>query len=121
MANRRVTIWRYAKTDGTWKYHKPTYGRNNKIKPEDGTYYIRWRNGTKMEWQRCHNAANAEEACRRREAMLTAQEYGIVPPGCAMRVPERDCLLHILWNRTWSEQSDSEADSSRLTFPNLSS
>ena len=79
MANRRVTIWRYAKTDGTWKYHKPTYGRNNKIKPEDGTYYIRWRNGKKMEWQRCHNAANAEEACRRREAMLTAQAYGIVP------------------------------------------
>ena len=80
MANRRVTIWRYAKTDGTWKYHKPTYGRNNKIKPEDGTYYIRWRNGTKMEWQRCHSAASAEEACRRREAMLTAQAYGIVPP-----------------------------------------
>ena len=31
MANRRVTIWRYAKIDGKWKYHKPNYGRNNKI------------------------------------------------------------------------------------------
>jgi len=78
MANRQVTIWRYAKTDGAWKYHKPTYGRNNKIKPEGGAYYIRWRNGSKMEWQRCHSAANAEQVCRRCQSMLTAQAYGIV-------------------------------------------
>ena len=36
MANKRVKIWRYAKNDGKWKYLKPTYGRNNKIKLEEG-------------------------------------------------------------------------------------
>jgi len=35
MANRRVTIWRYTKSEEKWKYVKPTYCRNNKIKPEE--------------------------------------------------------------------------------------
>jgi hypothetical protein len=80
MANRRVTIGRYAKIDSKWHYVKPTYGRNHQIRAEEGSYYIRWRNGSKMEWQRCHNPVSAEQECRRREAMLTAQAYGIVPP-----------------------------------------
>ena len=29
---------------------------------------------------RCHSAVNAEQACWLREAILTAQAYGIVPP-----------------------------------------
>jgi hypothetical protein len=80
MANRRVSIWRYTKVNGVWRYVKPTYSRNNKIKPEDGTYYVRWREGRKTHWQRCHSPQSAEQACRRREALLTAQAYGIVAP-----------------------------------------
>jgi hypothetical protein len=42
MANRKASIWTYKKVDGRWKYCKPLYGRNNKIKPEPGVaYYIR--------------------------------------------------------------------------------
>ena len=80
MANRRVSIWRYAKIDGKWKYVKPTYGRNHKIKLEAGTYYVRWRNGKKMEWHRCHSPVGAEQECRRREARLTAEAFDIVAP-----------------------------------------
>jgi len=36
MANRKASIWLYAKVDGKWKYRRPAVGRNNKIKPEDG-------------------------------------------------------------------------------------
>lgn len=87
MANRRVSIWRYTKIEGQWRYVKPTVGRNNKIKPEAGTYYIRWREGSKTQWQRCHSPVNAEDACRRREAMLTAQAYGIVAQQTATGIP----------------------------------
>jgi len=79
MANRRCSIWRYTKIDGQWKYVKPVYGRNNKIKPEDGTYYIRWRNASKIVWQRCSSAADAVYACERQEAFLTAKAHGILP------------------------------------------
>ena len=52
MANRKVSVWKYVKAGSRWKYCKPVYGRNNKIKrdwvlvkgnPEqhpEGNFYI---------------------------------------------------------------------------------
>lgn len=33
MANRRVSVWKYVKVGKNWRYCKPVYGANNKIKP----------------------------------------------------------------------------------------
>jgi len=41
MANRRCSVWRYAKIDGKWRYVKPAFGRNNKIKPEGGNHNLK--------------------------------------------------------------------------------
>jgi integrase len=54
-------------------------GRNNKIKPEGGTYYIRWREGGKMIWRKCSSAADATVACERQEAYLNAFAHGLTP------------------------------------------
>ena len=79
MANRNASIWLYARVDGKWKYRRPAVGRNNKIKPEDGTYYIRWREGGKMIWRKCSSAADATVARERQEAYLTALAHGLTP------------------------------------------
>ena len=33
MANRKVSIWLHCKTAKGWRYCRPVYGKNNKIKP----------------------------------------------------------------------------------------
>jgi len=79
MANRRASVWRHAKVNGRWKYVKPTYGRNNKIRPEPGTYYVKWYDGRKTRWYRCSSAASATYERDRREAYLHAVEHGLTP------------------------------------------
>ncbi len=72
MANRKASIWLYKKIDGRWRYVKPAIGRNGKIKPDpDAAYYVRYREGGKMVWQKCRNAADATVARERQEAFLT--------------------------------------------------
>jgi hypothetical protein len=54
MANRRVSIWKYVRIGpDDWRYCSPSYGPNNKIKPDivivgnsaqchsEGNYYLR--------------------------------------------------------------------------------
>lgn len=77
MANLRCSIWVYKKIDGKWKYCKPAVGRNNKITPEEGTYYIRWRRGGKLIWQKSSSAANAVLDAKRQEAYLNAVAHGL--------------------------------------------
>jgi hypothetical protein len=33
MANKKVSIWLHCKTAKGWRYCRPVYGKNNKIKP----------------------------------------------------------------------------------------
>jgi integrase len=88
MANRRCSVWVYRKTDKGWRYQKPVYARNNKIKPEPGvTYYIRWRVGSKMVWRKCSSAADAVLACDRQEAFLNAHAHGLLPSQQADNTP----------------------------------
>jgi integrase len=78
MANRKTSIWVYKKVDGRWRYCKPEYGRNNKLKPDpDGAYYIRWYEGKRAVWQKAASAADAELACKRQEAYLNAHAHGL--------------------------------------------
>jgi hypothetical protein len=78
MANRKASIWTYKKVEGKWKYCKPQYGRNNKIKPEPGVpYYLRYREGAKTLWRKCSSAADAENARKRQEAYMVAHAHGL--------------------------------------------
>jgi integrase len=78
MANRKASIWVYKKVDGKWKYLKPEYGRNNKLKPDpDGAFYIRWYEGSRAVWRKCSSAADAEVARKRQEAYLNAHAHGL--------------------------------------------
>jgi integrase len=79
MANLRVSIWVYRKIDGKWRYRKPAVGRNNKIVPEEGTYYIRWREGSRLRWRKSSSAANAVLDAKRQEAYLVAFKHGLTP------------------------------------------
>jgi hypothetical protein len=36
--NRRVSVWKYVKIGDRWRYCKPVYGANNKIKP----HWVSW-------------------------------------------------------------------------------
>jgi integrase/recombinase XerD len=79
VANRKASIWTYKRVGGKWKYCKPLVGRNNKIKPEPGVaYYLRYRDGAKLVWQKCASAADAENARRRQEAFMVAHAEGVV-------------------------------------------
>jgi len=63
----RRRIYRKAKSDKTHRFWgifvhitKPETQRSPHRALAEVRYYIRWRNGSKMEWQRCHSSANAE-------------------------------------------------------------
>jgi integrase/recombinase XerD len=89
VANRRVSIWTYKKVDGKWRYSKPLVGKNNKIKPEPGAaYYIRFREGAKLVWRKCRNAADATIARERQEVYLAAHAHGLTDAQQAKPVPK---------------------------------
>jgi hypothetical protein len=63
MANRRVSVWKYVKIGTNWRYCKPVYGANNKIKPHwvyvkgvpeehtEGNFYIMHLDGQRKIWK----------------------------------------------------------------------
>jgi integrase/recombinase XerD len=63
MANRRVSVWKYVKVGQNWRYCKPVYGANNKIKPHwayvkgvpeehpEGNFYIMHLDGQRKIWK----------------------------------------------------------------------
>jgi integrase/recombinase XerD len=95
MANRKASIWLYRKVDGKWRYARPSYGRNGKIRPEAGTYYVRWYEGKKAVWRKCSSAADATVACERQEAYLTAFAHGLSPSQTFVNAP-----LPVLFSNT---------------------
>jgi hypothetical protein len=90
MANRRVSIWKYVRIgQADWRYCRPSYGPNNKIKPDiviignsaqchpEGNYYLRLSAG-KGSWRKIGpKAADAVRAVGYEESLLGAIAMGL--------------------------------------------
>ena len=100
MANRRVSVWKYVKIGDRWRYCKPAFGPNHKIKPnivvvngshqlhEEGNYYLRFSAG-KGSWRKVGpKAADAVRAAEYEESLLSAKAMGI-----QVQTPESPSLL----------------------------
>jgi hypothetical protein len=90
MANRKVSVWKYVKVGSRWKYCKPVYGRNNKIKPHwalvngkpeqhaEGSFYISYRDGKKKIWKKIGpNPSDAVHAAYVEKSILNAKSLGV--------------------------------------------
>jgi hypothetical protein len=90
VANRRVSVWKYVKVGNRWKYCKPVYGRNNKIKadwvlvkgkPEqhpEGNFYISYREGKKKVWKKIgRSPSDAVYAAYVEKSTLNAKALGV--------------------------------------------
>jgi hypothetical protein len=89
MANRKASIWLYCKTPAGWRYCRPVYGRNNKIKPQwahvnsheqhhpNAAYYVRHREGSKTVWTKCEALSTAIRMCEVQKSYLVAKANGI--------------------------------------------
>jgi integrase/recombinase XerD len=90
MANRKVSVWKYVKVGSRWKYCKPVYGRNNKIKPHwalvngkpeqhpEGNFYISYRDGKKKIWKKIGpNPSDAVHAAYVEKSILNAKSLGV--------------------------------------------
>lgn len=91
MANKRVSIWKYVKIAGRWRYCRPAQSPNGRIKPDvvivndshqyhpEGSYYIHFRTGDKQVWEKVgpkpQDAVNRAEIA---EVSLKAKAMGIV-------------------------------------------
>jgi integrase len=90
MANRKVSVWKYVKVGSRWKYCRPVYGRNNKIKPHwalvkgkpeqhpEGNFYISFREGKKKIWKKIGpNPTEAVSAAEYESQVMKALAAGI--------------------------------------------
>jgi integrase len=100
MANRRVSVWKYVRLGPNWRYCKPAYSANHKIKPDvvivngghvyhpEGNYYLRFSAG-KGSWRKIGpKAADAVRAADYEESLLSAKAMGI-----PVKEPESPSLL----------------------------
>ena len=91
MANKKVSIWLHCKTTKGWRYCRPVYGKNNKIKPGyalvDGAeqhfpeaqycLYYQETSGKRV-WEKVtKNAVLAIEMAERRQAYMQAKAAGV--------------------------------------------
>jgi integrase/recombinase XerD len=89
VANRRVSVWKYVKIGPNWRYCKPAYSPNNKVKPDvvvvngshqyhpEGNYYLRLSAG-KGSWRKIGpKAADAVRAADYEESLLSAKALGL--------------------------------------------
>jgi hypothetical protein len=107
MAHRRATVYKYIRIGpDDWRYAKPSYSANGKIKPNvvvvgnrsethtEGNYYLRLHAG-KGSWRKIGpNAADAERAAQYEESLLTAIAHGIP---VTRRLEEPKSLAGTLW------------------------
>jgi integrase/recombinase XerD len=88
--NRRVSVWKYVKIGDRWRYCKPVYGANNKIKshwvyvkgkPEEhpeGNFYIHKLDHGRQVWKKIGpNPADAVRAAQYEEQFLHAVAMGL--------------------------------------------
>jgi integrase/recombinase XerD len=90
MANRKVSVWKYVRVSGKWRYCRPVIGANNKIKPHfviargkvehhlEGNYYIHFLEGNRQVWKKIgKNAADAVAEADFKEGYFDAIARGI--------------------------------------------
>jgi integrase len=90
VANRRVSVWKYVKVGKNWRYCKPVYGANNKIKPNwvyvkgvpeehpEGNFYIMRLDGGRKIWKLIGpNPADALRAAEYEAHFMKAVAAGI--------------------------------------------
>jgi hypothetical protein len=91
MANKKVSIWLHCKTAKGWRYCRPVYGKNNKIKPAyawvDGAeqhfpeaqycLYYQETSGKRVWDKVAKNAALAVEMAETRQAYMQAKAAGV--------------------------------------------
>jgi integrase len=90
VANRRVSVWKYVKIGNNWRYCKPVYGQNNKIKPHwvyvngvpeehpEGNFYIMRLDGPKKMWRKIGpNPAEATRAAEYEASLMNAIAMGL--------------------------------------------
>ncbi len=90
MANTRVALYKYIKlSSGCWRYCKPAYATNNKLKPhviltpdgkperhEEGQYYLGYRNGAQV-WEPVGNdPAEAQRLVKKKKSELAYKAHG---------------------------------------------
>lgn len=88
--NRRVSVWKYVKIGDRWRYCKPVYGANNKIKPHwvyvkdkpeehpEGNFYIHKLDHGRQVWKKIGpNPADAVYAAGYEESLLRAIAMGL--------------------------------------------
>jgi integrase len=95
MANKQVALYKYIKlSSGSWRYCKPVYATNNKLKPhliltpdgneerhEEGQYYLGYRNGTQV-WEPAGNdPVEAQRLFKKKQSELDYKAHGgqVVP------------------------------------------
>jgi hypothetical protein len=90
MANRAVSIWKYVKVDGRWKYCPVVIAKNNSIKPnwvlvngelqehKEGNYYLHFREGRRQVWQKVGpKPTDATHAAQFADARLRSIAVGL--------------------------------------------
>jgi len=88
--NRRVSVWKYVKIADRWRYCKPVYGANNKIKPRwvyvngkpeehpEGNFYIHRLDHGRQVWKKIGpNPADAVRAAEYEASLLRAVAMGL--------------------------------------------
>ena len=80
----------YVKAGDRWRYVKPVVGKNNKLRPgyaviggvethvPKASYYLRYREGSKIVFRKCSSAADATVARDKQEAYLVARAHGLI-------------------------------------------
>jgi integrase len=102
MANTRVALYKYVKlSSGTWRYCKPVYASNNKLKPhlilppsgteerhEEGQYYLGYRNGVQI-WEPVGNdPVEALRLFKKRKSELAYKAHGGEVPESSEEAPK---------------------------------
>jgi integrase len=88
--HRRVSVWKYVKIGDRWRYCKPVYGANNKIKPHwvyvrgkpeehpEGNFYIHKLDHGRQVWKKIGpNPADAVRAAEYEASFLHAVAMGL--------------------------------------------
>lgn len=102
MAHKQVALYKYVKlSSGSWRYCKPVYAINNKLKPhlvltpdgaeerhEEGQYYLGYRNGAQV-WEPVGNdPIEAQRLFKKRQSELAYKAQGGQVAPCAGFTPE---------------------------------
>jgi hypothetical protein len=90
VANRRASVWKYVRIGKTWRYCRPVFGSNNRIKPHwvcvnghkehhpEGAYYIHFLENGRQVWKKIGaNPVHAVKAAEFQRGYFQAIAIGV--------------------------------------------